>query len=57
MNHRTPTVSHWPLEEAKGDRAAAENRYSEFVEPWKSADPELQPTVKDVQSRLTAASC
>ncbi len=57
MNHRTPTVSYWPLEEAKGDRAAAENRYSEFVEPWKSADPELRPTVKDVQSRLTAASC
>jgi tetratricopeptide (TPR) repeat protein len=40
------------LYEAKGDRENAAKRYAEFVDLWKNADPELQPTVKDVQSRL-----
>ena len=40
------------LYEAKGDRENAAKRYAEFVALWKTADPELQPTVKDVQARL-----
>jgi tetratricopeptide (TPR) repeat protein len=40
------------LYEAKGDRENAAKRYAEFVDLWKGADPELQPAVKDVQSRL-----
>jgi tetratricopeptide (TPR) repeat protein len=40
------------LYEAKGDRENAAKRYAQFVDLWKNADPELQPSVKDVQSRL-----
>jgi tetratricopeptide (TPR) repeat protein len=40
------------LYEAKGDRNNAAKHYAEFVELWKNADPELQPSVKDVRSRL-----
>jgi tetratricopeptide (TPR) repeat protein len=41
------------LYEAKGDRNNAAKQYAQFVELWKNADPELQPTVKDVQGRLS----
>lgn len=41
------------LYEAKGDREKAAKSYAEFVDLWKNADPELQPSVKDVQSRLS----
>ena len=40
------------LYEAKGDRENAARNYARFVEVWKGADPELQPSVKDVQGRL-----
>ena len=40
------------LYEAKGDRDNAARNYARFVELWKNADPELQPSVKDVQGRL-----
>jgi tetratricopeptide (TPR) repeat protein len=40
------------LYEAKGERARAASHYSRFVELWKDADPELQPTVRDVRERL-----
>jgi tetratricopeptide (TPR) repeat protein len=41
------------LYEAKGDRDNAAKWYAQFVDLWKNADPELQPSVKDVQSRLS----
>ena len=40
------------LYEAKGDRDSAAKHYARFVELWKNADQELQPSVKDVQARL-----
>ncbi len=40
------------LYEAKGDRENAARIYARFVELWRGADPELQPSVKDVQGRL-----
>ena len=40
------------LYEGKGYRANAASYYSKFVELWKDADPELQPTVRDVRARL-----
>ena len=40
------------LYEARGDREKAARNYAQFVELWKGADPELQPSVKDVQIRL-----
>ena len=40
------------LYEAKGDRENAARNYAQFVELWRDADPELQPSVKDVQGRL-----
>jgi len=40
------------LYEAKRDRAQARTYYSRFVELWKTADPELQPAVQDVRTRL-----
>lgn len=40
------------LYEAKGDRDNAARNYARFVELWRHADPELQPSVKDVQGRL-----
>jgi serine/threonine protein kinase/DNA-binding SARP family transcriptional activator len=49
---------HWALRrlgelhEARGDRADAVKYYQRFVELWKNADPELQPTVRDVRQRL-----
>ena len=40
------------LYEGKGDRANAASYYSRFVELWNGADPELQPRIRDVRSRL-----
>src|SRR5258708_946091 len=40
------------LYEARSDRDNASKYYAQFVELWKTADLELQPSVKDVQSRL-----
>ena len=36
--------------EARGDRARAAERYGQFVELWKGADPELQPRVMEAQA-------
>jgi tetratricopeptide (TPR) repeat protein len=35
-----------------GRRQQAIERYSQFVELWKVADPDLQPVVKDVRARI-----
>ena len=40
------------LYEAKGDRENAVRQYTRFVDLWKSADPVLQPSVKEAQARL-----
>ena len=40
------------LYEAKGDKANAVKYYGKFVDLWKNADPQLQPTVRDVKTRL-----
>jgi tetratricopeptide (TPR) repeat protein len=40
------------LYEAKGDTKRAIQRYSDFVELWRNADPSLQPLVKDVRERI-----
>ena len=40
------------LYEARGDRTKALDYYSRFVDLWKDADPELQPVVRDVRSRI-----
>jgi Uncharacterized protein conserved in bacteria len=40
------------LYEAKGDRENAARNYARFVDLWKHADAELQPSVRDVQARL-----
>ncbi|HEX9581188.1 MAG TPA: tetratricopeptide repeat protein, partial [Gemmatimonadales bacterium] len=40
------------LYEAKGDRPTAAQYYGQFVELWKSADPELQPAVNEVKQRM-----
>jgi tetratricopeptide (TPR) repeat protein len=44
------------LFEAKGDRAKAAERYRRFVDLWKDADPELQPGVREVRTRLARLS-
>ena len=44
------------LYEGRGDRAKAADYYGRFVELWKHADPELQPTVKEVRTRLAQLS-
>ncbi len=38
--------------ERLGDNAQAVEHYTRFLDLWKDADPELQPTVRDVQQRL-----
>jgi tetratricopeptide (TPR) repeat protein len=38
--------------EAKGDTRRAIEHYGRFVELWANADPELQPQVHEVRSRL-----
>jgi len=40
------------LYDAKGDREKAISHLSKFVELWKNADPELQPSVTDAKRRL-----
>ena len=40
------------LYETKGNLDKALEHYSAFVELWKNADPELQPRVRDVRSRV-----
>ncbi len=40
------------LYEARGDARRAIEQYGRFVELWSEADPELQPQVRDVRSRL-----
>jgi tetratricopeptide (TPR) repeat protein len=40
------------LYDAKGDREKAISHLSKFVELWKNADPELQPSVADAKRRL-----
>jgi serine/threonine protein kinase/tetratricopeptide (TPR) repeat protein/TolB-like protein len=40
------------LYETKGDKKKAVDSYTRFVDLWKNADPELQPTVRDVRGRL-----
>ena len=40
------------LYEANGDRARATSYYTQFIELWKDADPELQPKVAEVRRRL-----
>ena len=38
--------------ERLGDNAQAVEHYTRFLDLWKDADPELQPTVRDVRQRL-----
>ncbi len=38
--------------ESQGDRARASERYGQFVDLWKDADPELQPRVREAKRRL-----
>jgi tetratricopeptide (TPR) repeat protein len=40
------------LYEARTDAARALDAYEQFVALWKNADPELQPTVRDVRGRI-----
>ncbi len=40
------------LYEAKGDTKRAAEQYAAFVELWKRADPDLQPKVTEVRTRL-----
>ena len=42
--------------DSKGDAKNAARMYSEFVEMWKNADPELQPRVKAARDRLAQLS-
>ncbi len=44
------------LYESRGDRAKAAEYYGRFVELWKKADPALQPTLKEVRTRLAQLS-
>jgi tetratricopeptide (TPR) repeat protein len=44
------------LYEAKGDRAKARENYAKLVDLWKTADPELQPIVKDTKERVVRLS-
>jgi hypothetical protein len=40
------------LAEARGDVAKAIVNYQKFVDLWSDADPELQPSVREVRARL-----
>jgi len=40
------------LYETKGDRAHAVDSYEKMLDLWKTADPELQPIVRDVKERV-----
>ncbi len=41
------------LDEARGDRRKAADSYGRFVDLWQNADPELQPAVREVRTRLS----
>jgi eukaryotic-like serine/threonine-protein kinase len=49
-----PSVHRWlgEIYEAKGDAKRAIENYNRFVELWANADPELQPQVREVRTRL-----
>ena len=40
------------LYEQRGDRAAAIEWYSRFVDLWHDADPDLQPVVREIRDRI-----
>jgi tetratricopeptide (TPR) repeat protein len=40
------------LYEARGDKSKALDYYSRFADLWRSADPDLQPKVKEIQKRI-----
>jgi eukaryotic-like serine/threonine-protein kinase len=40
------------LYEARGEQEKAYANYAKFVELWRNADPDLQPTVQDVRGRM-----
>jgi len=40
------------LHEARGEQELAAQRYSELIELWRDADPELQPIVQDMRERI-----
>ena len=40
------------LHQKCGERQRAIEYYQRFVDLWKDADPELQPTVRDVRARI-----
>jgi tetratricopeptide (TPR) repeat protein len=44
------------LYESRGDRRRAADYYGRFIDLWKNADPELQPGVREVRSRLARLS-
>ena len=44
------------LYEAKNDRGNAIKHYAQFVDLWKTADPDLQPRVAEVKKRLARLS-
>ena len=44
------------LYEVKGDRTHAVDSYEKMLDLWKSADPELQPIVRDVKQRVARLS-
>jgi tetratricopeptide (TPR) repeat protein len=44
------------LYERQADRQKALDSYARFVELWKDADPEFQPTVADVRKRMERLS-
>jgi tetratricopeptide (TPR) repeat protein len=44
------------LYEAKGDRAKARENYAKLLDLWKTADPELQPIMKDTRDRVARLS-
>jgi tetratricopeptide (TPR) repeat protein len=41
------------LYEAKGDARKAIERYEDFIELWKNADPDQQPVVVEVRASIT----
>ena len=44
------------LYEAKGDRAKARDYYAKLLDLWKTADPDLQPIVRDTKERVARLS-
>jgi tetratricopeptide (TPR) repeat protein len=57
MDHLAATYQRLgELYEAKGDRAKAREYYVKLLDLWKTADPELQPIVKDTRERVARLS-